>query len=31
MHARPITQDDELYLWVEVRRLMKAIARSSGG
>ncbi len=25
MHARPITQDDELFLYVEVRRLLKAI------
>jgi hypothetical protein len=25
MHARPITQEDELLLFVEARRLMKAI------
>ena len=25
MHSRPITQDDELYLFVEVKRLMTAI------
>jgi hypothetical protein len=25
MHARPITQDDELYLYVETRRLLAAI------
>jgi hypothetical protein len=27
MHARPITQDDELYLFVESRRLMSVIKR----
>lgn len=27
MHARVITQDDELLLYVETRRLMKAVAR----
>jgi hypothetical protein len=27
MHARPITQDDELLLYVEVRRLISAISR----
>ncbi|TFH47639.1 MAG: hypothetical protein E4H01_07915 [Lysobacterales bacterium] len=27
MHARPITQDDELFLLVEVRRIMAAIRR----
>ena len=26
MHARPITQDDQLFLYVEVRRLMKAVS-----
>lgn len=26
MHARPITQDDELFVYVEVKRLMKAFA-----
>ena len=25
MHARPITQDDELYLYVETKRILKAI------
>ena len=25
MHARPITQEDELFLYVETRRLMKVI------
>jgi hypothetical protein len=29
MHARPITQDDELLLFVETRRLVKAIRRRS--
>lgn len=28
MHARPITQDDELLLYVEARRLIKLIARN---
>ena len=28
MHARPITQDDELLLFVETRRLVRAIGRS---
>jgi hypothetical protein len=28
MHARIVTQDDELLLWVETRRLMKAIRNS---
>lgn len=27
MHARPITQDDELLLFVEVKRIMAAIRR----
>ncbi len=25
MHARPIGQDDELFLFVEVKRIQKAI------
>ena len=25
MHARPITQDEELYLYVEVKRILNAI------
>ena len=29
MHARPITQDDELLLFVETRRLMKIVIRES--
>ena len=29
MHARPITQDDELLLLVETRRLMKIVIRES--
>lgn len=29
MHARPITQDDELLLFVETRRLVKVIVRNS--
>jgi hypothetical protein len=28
MHARPITQDDELLLYVETRRLVKVIVRN---
>ena len=27
MHARPITQDDELFLFVEIKRLMQVIMR----
>ena len=30
MHARPITQDDELLLYVETRRLMKVTATAMG-
>jgi len=28
MHARPITQDDELFLYIEARRLIRVIVRS---
>jgi hypothetical protein len=28
MHARPITQDDELFLYVETRRLIRVIVRN---
>jgi hypothetical protein len=31
MHARPITQDDELLLYVETRRLIKVITVAMGG
>jgi hypothetical protein len=31
MHARPITQDDELLLYVEAKRLVKAIVKRRAG
>ena len=29
MHSRPITQDDELLLWLETRRIIRAIGMLS--
>jgi len=29
MHARIITQDDELYLYVEIKRILSAISSKS--